>query len=65
MQAFVVYPDSEYRIIYRGKLIALLKITEVLECHQLLIITRDTERMLEIKGRKIEVIPVWKWLLNL
>ena len=44
---------------------ALLKITEVLECRQLLIITRDTERMLEIKGRKIEVIPVWKWLLNL
>ncbi|MCF8227174.1 MAG: ATP-binding protein [Bacteroidales bacterium] len=43
---------------------ALLKITEVLECRQLLIITRDTERMLEIRGRKIEVIPVWKWLLN-
>lgn len=44
---------------------ALLKITEVLECNQLLIITRDTERMLEISGKKIEVIPVWKWLLNL
>ncbi len=44
---------------------ALLKITEVLECRHLLIITRDTERMLEISGKKIEVIPVWKWLLNL
>ena len=44
---------------------SLLKITEVLECRHLFIITRDTERMLEIKGRKIEVIPVWKWLLNL
>ena len=44
---------------------ALLKITEVLECRQLLIITRDAERMLEINGKKIEVIPVWKWLLNL
>jgi predicted AAA+ superfamily ATPase len=43
----------------------LLKITEVLECRQLLIITRDTERIFEIKGKKIEVIPVWKWLLNL
>jgi len=42
-----------------------MKITEVLECRHLLIITRDTERMLEIKGKKIEVIPVWKWLLNL
>jgi predicted AAA+ superfamily ATPase len=44
---------------------ALLKITEILECCHLLIITRDTERMLEINGKKIEVIPVWKWLLNL
>jgi len=44
---------------------ALLKITEVLECRHLLIITRDTERILEISGKKIEVIPVWKWLLNL
>lgn len=44
---------------------ALLKITEALECRHLLIITRDTERTLEISGKKIEVIPVWKWLLNL
>ncbi len=44
---------------------ALLKITVVLECRHLLIITRDTERMLEISGKKIEVIPVWKWLINL
>jgi len=44
---------------------ALLKITEVLECRHLLIITRDTERMLEKSGKKIEVIPVWKWLINL
>lgn len=44
---------------------ALLKITEVLECNKLLIITRDTERTLEIDGKVIEVIPVWKWLLDL
>jgi len=44
---------------------ALLKITEVLECRHLLIITRDAEQMLEIGGKKIEVIPIWKWLLNL
>ncbi len=41
---------------------ALLKITEVLECDKLLIITRDTERTLEINGKTIEFIPVWKWL---
>ncbi len=44
---------------------ALLKITNVLECKKLLIITRDTERTLEINDRVIEVVPVWKWLLNL
>lgn len=44
---------------------ALLKITEVLECNKLLIITRDTERTLEVSDKVIEVVPVWKWLLNL
>lgn len=43
---------------------ALLKITEVLECSKLLIITRDSEMVLEIDKKKIEVIPVWKWLLQ-
>lgn len=43
---------------------ALLKITEVLECSKLLIITRDSEKVLEIDKKKIEVIPVWKWLLQ-
>lgn len=44
---------------------SLLKATAVLECHHLLIITRDTERTLEINQQKIDVIPVWKWLLSL
>lgn len=44
---------------------ALAKISEVLECRRLLVITRDTERVLEIDGKTIEVIPVWKWLLGL
>lgn len=43
---------------------ALLKITEVLECKKLLIITRDTERTLEMNDRAIEVVPVWKWRLS-
>jgi len=44
---------------------ALLKISEVLECRHLLIITRDTERIFEMSDKNIEAIPVWKWLLNL
>lgn len=43
---------------------ALNKITGVLECNKLLIITRDKERTIEMNGKTIEVIPVWKWLLN-
>ncbi|MDD4190418.1 MAG: ATP-binding protein [Mangrovibacterium sp.] len=43
----------------------LLKITEVLECKRLLMITRDREQTFEISGKTIEVVPVWKWLLRL
>ncbi|MCD7930134.1 MAG: ATP-binding protein [Tannerellaceae bacterium] len=44
---------------------ALLKLTKVLECKKLMIITRDSEQILEIDNKKIEVIPVWKWMLSL
>lgn len=43
---------------------ALLKISDVLECSRLMIITRDEEKVIETGGRQIEVVPVWKWLLN-
>ena len=44
---------------------ALLKLPSVLECRKLIIITRDSEQVLEMNNKTIEVIPVWKWLLNL
>ena len=44
---------------------ALLKFSNVLECKKLMIITRDSEQILEINGKTIDVIPVWKWLLAL
>jgi predicted AAA+ superfamily ATPase len=44
---------------------ALLKITGVLECNKLLIITRDSEQTIEVDNKTIEVVPVWKWLLNI
>jgi predicted AAA+ superfamily ATPase len=43
---------------------ALLKISKVLDCDKLLIITYETERKLEINDMKIDVVPVWKWLLE-
>ncbi len=43
---------------------ALLKLSSVLECNKLMIITRDNEQVLEVDNKTIEVIPAWKWLLN-
>lgn len=43
---------------------ALLKITNVLSCKELIIITRSTNRVLEIEGKTIYITPVWKWMLN-
>lgn len=44
---------------------ALLKLSSVLECNKLMIITRDNEQTLEVDNKTIEVIPAWKWLLDL
>lgn len=43
---------------------ALVKLTKVLECKKLMVITRDSEQILETNNKTIEVIPAWKWLLN-
>ena len=44
---------------------ALVKLPKVLPCKRLMIITFDDERTLEIGGKTIEVVPVWRWLLSL
>ncbi|MFV0345003.1 MAG: ATP-binding protein [Bacteroidales bacterium] len=43
---------------------ALIKLTKVLECKRLIIITREREDSLNIDNKLIEVIPIWKWLLG-
>lgn len=43
---------------------ALIKLTKVVECKKLMIITRDQKQTIEESGKTIEVIPVWEWLLN-
>lgn len=42
---------------------ALLKLAAHLDIQRALIITRDSEGIIEEEGLKIEVLPVWKWLL--
>jgi predicted AAA+ superfamily ATPase len=29
-----------------------------------IILTYDYAEVIEIKGKKIEIIPVWRWMLN-
>ena len=43
---------------------ALLKISKILECKKMQIITGDAEKTLKINNNKIEVIPAWRWLLS-
>lgn len=51
--------------VFDRKISALLKLSNVLECKKLMVITRDFEQVLEIDHKTIVIIPVWKWLLNL
>ena len=39
---------------------ALIKFTKVLDCQRLLILSYDTEETVEVNGKTIEVLPVWK-----
>ena len=43
---------------------ALIKFTKVLDCQRLLILSYDTEETAEVNGKTIEVMPVWKWLIQ-
>lgn len=43
---------------------SLMKAASFLECDKLLIITRDEEKTVEISGRTVKIIPLWKWLLS-
>ena len=43
---------------------ALIKLSKVLDCKRLIILTYELEENIELKGLNIEVIPAWKWLLD-
>lgn len=43
---------------------ALLKINEVIMADYLIIITLDEERTENVNGSEINILPVWKWLLE-
>jgi predicted AAA+ superfamily ATPase len=43
---------------------ALLKISKILECKKLMIITSEAEKTFKINDKEIEIIPAWKWVLG-
>jgi len=43
---------------------SLLKASDDLNCSDLKIITYDSEEEFKIRGKKISLIPIWKWLLD-
>ncbi|MDO9231049.1 MAG: ATP-binding protein [bacterium] len=43
---------------------ALLKASQELNCNDLTIITYSEEVVEKIKGKKIKIVPAWKWLLE-
>lgn len=43
---------------------ALVKLTKTLDCSRLMIITYSEERIIEVENKTIEVLPIWKWLLD-
>lgn len=43
---------------------ALVKIASVFDIEKALIVTYDDERTIEVDGVSIDIVPIWKWLLN-
>lgn len=43
---------------------ALVKLSQAYPCKRLLVVTQDEEGIQEYQGKKIEVLPAWKWLLR-
>ena len=58
----VSYVSSKNEISKR-EVDALLKASEKLKCNDLIIVTWDVEEQIEINGKIMKLVPLWKWLL--
>lgn len=52
-------PDTE-----RRETAALLAYASYQDARQLMIVTKDEERVIEREGREIAVVPLWRWLVG-
>ena len=63
-QVFQVCYDLSELETRKREIDSLIKAGKELECNNLLIITWDYEAEEKIKSKKIEFVPLWKWLLS-
>ncbi|MDI6902317.1 MAG: ATP-binding protein [Methanocellales archaeon] len=63
-QLIQVCYDVEYYDTRKREINALLRASEELRCKSLLIITGDYEGTEEFRNKRINFIPLWKWLLR-
>lgn len=53
--------DAETR---KREIAGLMAIANYLNARDLVIVTKDDEETIDVMGKKIDVIPLWKWLLR-
>lgn len=53
--------DAETR---KREVAGLMAIANYLNARELVIVTKDDEETIDVMGKKIDVIPLWKWLLR-
>jgi predicted AAA+ superfamily ATPase len=46
------------------ELTPLLKASDELRCNKLTVLTWEDERVVRKRGKRISIIPIWRWLLN-
>ncbi|MEM3404186.1 MAG: ATP-binding protein [Nitrososphaeria archaeon] len=60
IQVSYVYSKDE---ISKREIYALEKASEELKCNNLVIVTWDVEGDIEVNGKMVALVPLWKWLL--
>ncbi|MFH1585142.1 MAG: ATP-binding protein [archaeon] len=56
--------DIENFATYEREVKSLLKASKEFKCDNLLILTKHAEKQATFKGKKMKIMPVWKWLLE-
>jgi hypothetical protein len=63
MAVQVCYSLQDIETHYR-EVNALIKMSKQIKVKKMIILTKDEEETISKQGMTIQVVPVWKWLLN-